>query len=602
MLKTLLTLALLFAPSAFAQAPVYVDGVTIKGDGTPFNPLNGAKSSIGTSINVKNAPYNALGDTRLLPSTVYNPIGFPTGKILAGFPASTFTQADVGKFIGCVEGASGLFRAGGFITSVDSATQVSITNVVSQGAGGGTSCYLGHFDDVPFASAYTAATTTAPSNCNVMDGTAAVWNGGGCANLYIPCGGYLLSKPFVTGGQVAANIRTDGEQCTIFFMYSFFDITGVGANFGAFMTFMGQYSDSFTLTAAGNSFSFPNNPILNYACNHCEVHGPNVTAVGNGNSNAVVSWSNGGGHSRYFNPIVRDVGAGGVSGSVLCDIAGVGEIDFYGIFCSNGFQNLRVSNITGGTTGSRVSFFGGQIDECGINSLTIGCTQIVASKDISFFGTNLISGSNNATPGISIDGTSEVRLSGNNIGPFGGNGGGCITVLSGGKVWYSEMNFHAAGSGTQCITDQNPVAAPGAFDVGGNKYVLTGGAVQFGGTARPFATLTHNWNTCYVTGTFGAVNLCAHFLDQPSQLIRIKASSGVATACTVNPVVTVTDGVASQTLTITTAGTSWDSGAVTSNVLFAQGNTLTISVTAGTCTTPPTNFSVTYNTYESGGQ
>lgn len=594
--KLSLLLALLcVSAAAHGQAGGYVSPATTSG------ATSGPQASNGSAINVKAAPYNALGDTRQIPITVYGAPGFPTGFILNGFPASTFTQADKGKFIGCVENAAGVFRAGGTIVSVDSGTQVTINNMVANGAGGGTGCYLGHFDDTAFAAAYTAAFAGGANNCPLLDGTAQTWNGANCLSLYIPCGGYLLSKPFAAGGIVNTNIRTDGDACTTIFMYSFWDGTSVAANQGAFMTFQGQYADSYTLTASGMNLvlSPASLAIVLYSCVGCEVHGPNVTAVGD---NGIILSIAAGGHSVFFNPIVRDPSQSNVAGGWLCDVNGTGSVDIFGIFCSNGFKNLVVRNIGGGSSGSRVGFFGGQIDECGINSLTVGCTSVLTSKDVSFFGTNLIGGANNATPGLSVDGTSEVRIVGGNLGPFAANGGGCATVLSGGKLWYSEINFHASGAGAFCITDQNPVATPGAIDVGGNKYTLANGAVQFSGTARPFGTLTHTYNTCYVTGTFGAVNLCAHFVDQPMQLIRIKASSGVATACTVNPVVTLTDGAASQTLTITTGGTSWDSGAVTSNVIFALGNTLTVSVTAGTCTTPPTNFAVTYNVYASGAQ
>jgi hypothetical protein len=110
-------------------------------------------------------------------------------------------------------------------------------------------------------------------------------------------------------------------------------------------------------------------------------------------------------------------------------------------------------------------------------------------------------------------------------------------------------------------------------------------------------------NTCYVTGTFGATTaaapMCTFQLGSATNINFISASSTTTTACTVAPVVTITDGTVSQTLTITTAKSIWKSNVDASTgvgtSIFKPNGSVTLSNTAGTCTTPPTNFAVSYN-------
>ena len=110
-------------------------------------------------------------------------------------------------------------------------------------------------------------------------------------------------------------------------------------------------------------------------------------------------------------------------------------------------------------------------------------------------------------------------------------------------------------------------------------------------------------NTCYVTGTFGATvtgaPMCAFKTQSATNVTNIKAASTTVTACTVAPVVTISDGTVSVTLTLTTAKSLWDSSVDTSTgvgtTIFKPNGTIQVTNTVGTCTTPPTNFSVSYN-------
>lgn len=139
------------------------------------------------------------------------------------------------------------------------------------------------------------------------------------------------------------------------------------------------------------------------------------------------------------------------------------------------------------------------------------------------------------------------------------------------------------------------------------------GALGAGGTANcrnlqtysgtlPKALLTPSWNTCNATIAplpATATTICNQFIDRAVNIARIKASSNVVTACTGAPVVTITDGTVSVTLTLTTAKSSWDStvdaSTGTGTTIFKPNGTLTATVGANTCATPPTNLAVTYN-------
>jgi hypothetical protein len=154
-------------------------------------------------------------------------------------------------------------------------------------------------------------------------------------------------------------------------------------------------------------------------------------------------------------------------------------------------------------------------------------------------------------------------------------------------------------------------------DLGGNDYrnCATTNPCQ-AVTAANYTTLGFNggivtkstvhmpFNTCYaVTGNLLATaqNLCTLLLDQNYQLINITAQSGgttpAASACATPPVITISDGTRSATLTMTTAKTAWSSAVdafTGANQVFANATTLTVSIGANTCATPPANVSVNY--------
>jgi len=207
-----------------------------------------------------------------------------------------------------------------------------------------------------------------------------------------------------------------------------------------------------------------------------------------------------------------------------------------------------------------------------------------------------------------------VWLTDVNCGQYGSttNNSGCATMVNGSSLYASGSTLRS--NGTFGII--NGGATANFVDIGGNDYTncvsavcasvtaATYATLGFTGGIIPKATVTHTPNTCYaVTGNLLATaqNLCTFLNDQNYQLLNITAQSGGTTpansACATPPVITFSDGTRTATMTMTTAKTQWNSGvdAVTNlNQVFATGTTLTVSIGANTCATPPVNVAVSY--------
>jgi hypothetical protein len=184
--------------------------------------------------------------------------------------------------------------------------------------------------------------------------------------------------------------------------------------------------------------------------------------------------------------------------------------------------------------------------------------------------------------------------------------GDALQVTGAGIAGYNGYYPAGATSGITAVTATTITYTT----VGSNLGALTAGGSAFCRNLQSYTgtlpkALLNNPipNTCYVTGTFGATTtaapMCTFKVQNAANITYIKASSTTVTACTVAPVVTITDGTGTQTLTLTTAKSIWDSSVDASSgvntTIFKPNGTITVSNTAGTCTTPPTNFAVSYN-------
>jgi hypothetical protein len=246
-----------------------------------------------------------------------------------------------------------------------------------------------------------------------------------------------------------------------------------------------------------------------------------------------------------------------------------------------------------------------------------GCLNITSSS-VNMVGVSCMEGT---TTGISVDANSSVYMNDVLIAPFNG---GCsagtrqaLTIATTGFVQAEGSDFEGCGSNGAGLSAAVSGASTGTFvDSGGNTWRNCTGTVPcplvtpaqfatlaFDGGIVPKASITHTPNTCYLTITPIAnattYTLCNALLDQNYQILNIAASSQNSTTCATAPIITLSDGTRSATLTLTTGAATWNTGTLSSAnaVVFASGATMTVKydiAAASACVTPPTNLAVSY--------
>jgi hypothetical protein len=113
-------------------------------------------------------------------------------------------------------------------------------------------------------------------------------------------------------------------------------------------------------------------------------------------------------------------------------------------------------------------------------------------------------------------------------------------------------------------------------------------------------------NTCYITITpivsATTYNMCNFYAQSATNIAHITAQSLAATTCATAPIVTITNGTVSATLTLTSGQSVWDSTTGTSTgvgtTIFKPNTTITVkydAAAASACAVPPTNFALSYN-------
>jgi hypothetical protein len=120
-------------------------------------------------------------------------------------------------------------------------------------------------------------------------------------------------------------------------------------------------------------------------------------------------------------------------------------------------------------------------------------------------------------------------------------------------------------------------------------------------------------NTCYVTITpivnATTYQMCNFGTTAPANITRITATSQNVTTCATAPIITISNGTVSQTLTLTSGKQFWDSfnaqdastGVGTTiykpSISLTGTDRITVKYDAGAasaCATPPTQLSVSY--------
>jgi hypothetical protein len=645
MLKRLTLFVLLLLPLvASAQGP---QGGTIGAGGgvSPNSPI--PANQVGPGFNVKN--YGAKGDTK----QSANATGQAPGLTCTD---CNFTSADVGKGISC--GQNGTSIVNGVTTtiaSVVSATSVTI-NPASRDGNGGCVVNWGTIDDTAVQAAITAFVAAANATANPN----AIVNS---PTLYFPAGRYYLTQPFVfqlsgpgaikgdAGGtnvspsQLLFANKTTGTNALFYSSGSTLNIQdllldGAQGNFTTgFTTAMllngGAIVDRVQVRNFGNQSGIESQGLFDgfrvstqnnattgfgFACVACSGE---VREINSGNNlgaaeNVLIQQVAGGSANegfRVFGGLVDEGAACGLSVVASSDVWLIGP-SIYGsgsthpALCIDGNSFVHFD---GGLAGT----FAVDIQN---NGATIAAGGTLQSADVRYIST----------------GTSKCIT---NSGQFNDNGGNSCESLFGiasgtstGTTAVLTLTTLGANVNTNCSVGDSLIVQNAAIN-GYNGYFKGGitavtattltyltqgsnlGALGSGGQAYcrnlqtysgtlPTALLNNPVpNTCYITGTFAATTtaapMCNFFLGTATNITHIKASSTTTTACTVAPVVTISDGTVSQTLTITTAKSVWDSSVDASTgvgtTIFKPNGTITLSNTVGTCTTPPTNFSVSYN-------
>jgi hypothetical protein len=236
-------------------------------------------------------------------------------------------------------------------------------------------------------------------------------------------------------------------------------------------------------------------------------------------------------------------------------------------------------------------------------------------SSVSITASGFFSGTTND---LNIDGTSSAYISNSNFIPFGGACGGGnrqgIVIASGGAVYSTGNEIQGCGANGAGLSAavSGPVGAT-YVDLGGNTIRNCPGGppcplvtaanyatLGFNGGIIPKATVTHTPNTCVDTlGTVATTVLCNSLLDQNYQILNITASSNAVTTCATPPIVTISDGAQTATLTLTSGASTWSSGALSAAnaKVFASGNTMTITYDLNglaACAVPPTNLAISY--------
>ena len=187
--------------------------------------------------------------------------------------------------------------------------------------------------------------------------------------------------------------------------------------------------------------------------------------------------------------------------------------------------------------------------------------------------------------------------------------GDAFVVQGAGIAGYNTYSLAGATTGITAVTATTVTYT----SVGSNMGALGAGGVfscrnlqSYGGTL-PIALLNNPIpNTCHLTITpiVNATNylLCNFRAQSATNITRIMASSQNVTTCATAPIITISDGTATVTLTLTSAKQQWDSSVDASTgvgtTIFKPNGTITVRydvAAASACATPPTQLAISYN-------
>jgi hypothetical protein len=552
--------------------------------------------------------YGAVGDAKAARNCVF----ISLSGVVTDPTDSPWLPSDVGKKFSGVVTALDVFNtsepgAQGTITGYTSASSITVSPAtVASRTGTGQCAWYTQDDTAAFTAAYTAAHT--PAFYIGYNSPALAYQG----TVIIPPGGYAVSGPVLAEKEAGSNgqgVSLLGIGTPVFYLLPNFVPAPTVTYPGGFITSTDTQNftiGGFSVTGLGflnTNLAASQDLIDAFAAIDFSFQDIQVNDFGSSSStDGVIAWQSA---QQFYTRGIRVQSSPAGDAMFACFFYGDNAYDIIREFCSNHHQNLRVGNSSPRAAGNLGGTFRGHTgDECSAG--VVGCVQIDTGSTVNFVGGDFFN-PGGGVPSISIDGTSIVYLTDGNVSSYASDpGNSCgITLAAGGALFLSTSDV--AGNNTSaaiCGTATSTVV-----DTGGNKLFnqVSGtrtlctpanfATCAFSGGQLPKASLTHLFNTCYaVTGNLLATaqNLCTILLDQNYMLENITAQSGGTTpavsSCATAPVITVTDGTRSATLTMTTGNTTWSSTGL--STIFAGGATLTVSIGVNTCVTSPSNVSV----------
>lgn len=452
------------------------------GSGTPSIPV----------LNVKAAPFNAAGNTQTDAGHMESggqgncPVA---DSVCIVSNDALFQASDVGKTLWGNEATSGLNRTvASPILHVYSSSEVDTAYSSTDPNG------QKPLSTIVWGTDDTVAIAAAAARGQAVGGT-----------VYFPCGNYMFTGPaLIQPGNFAGaySIEGEAEACVLFIPSPTISLTGVPINSGAIVNFTAQGFNAGNFTVFGadgnflgigtNSDSFVNlqgraQQVSNIKILDAELGngGQQFTAVDQDSILSGISVLNPTQSPGFF-----------VSGD-MCDFTANINVVVIDILCSNSVgQNsadLRIANTTPTQTGFSLTFEGGLIDECGettagSDGANSACTIVTNSQHVAFHNTIMWGGANApGSPGLSVDGTSDVMLDAASLGPFNTNATGGLHVAAGGIVRMSQTQVRASGAGFIAVNNLGTI-----FFGNGNNVTANSGATTFAGNAPVFTTTQAN--------------------------------------------------------------------------------------------------------------
>jgi hypothetical protein len=590
---------------------------------SPINSAPGAGTNqLGATFNVKSMIPPAIGDAKKTITAV-------TSNGSASVTDATNTPwlvSDVGKNIYCTNVVGGTNFVSLNLTIAKIATFVnpgSITvNTTGNGnAGGSAICvWFTQKETTSFLAANTLAIQALTGVAPYL-GPALAYP----SNVYCPGGGYVVDGPFFIQVSAANNTLGAGflgngrSSCVIYISP---DVTvsntswilnstqNTGTTFADFTVDCSL--QNLSVAAPGMRFNaFGNSTLRNIEIDGCGTTGDNNGLIQiTGGANVIID-----GLIINNAPLNSAEPPLSISGSAGITVRNMRTTNPGPVPTQVSNSGSTSSPSAGGPrqlTGIGVTFESSIFDE----GATPGAIALTASS-VNFISDVILDGLNTA---LSVDANSSAYLDLVTLGPFaGGCSGGsrqAVTIATTGYVYATGSDFEGCGSDGTGLSAAVKGTSSGTFvSAGGNTWrncsgtlpcplvtVANYGTQAFNGGIVPKSSETHTPNTCYaLTGTLVATqNLCTFLNDQNYQVINITAQSGgnapANSSCATPPVITLSDGTRSATLTLTSGKTQWSSAVDSSTVnsIFAGGTTLTISVGTFTCVTPPSTLGVSY--------